>query len=184
MSLTLNPRTGNQTRYQIDRLNHRHEQIINWLIANPDKKLGECAAFFKYTPAWVSQVVHSDVFQARYQQRCEEVGMVATHTLGAKMNNLAAVTIDKITERITSGVASERLMCDTLNSTLKSLGYGAEPPAADPTKHEHVHLHVQAEDIRAAREKAALAHTGMTELKVTNHGDDQQPTALPAPAAA
>lgn len=54
---------------QIKKLSHRHLAIMDWMLANPEKKLGECAEFFKVSAAWLSTVINSDLFQARFAER-------------------------------------------------------------------------------------------------------------------
>lgn len=149
---------------QIHSLNHRHEQIINWLISNPDKNQGDCARFFNYSEAWLSQVINSDMFQMQYRRRCEEVGTLAVHTIHAKLSGAAAIALDKVVERIESGAASERLLSDTMRTTLQGLGFTA-PIQGTPAPQRHLHVHVDAADLMAARERAAVAKQGTAATK-------------------
>lgn len=166
--------------YNLMRLNHRHEQIINWMIVNPHRNLGECAKHFNYTPGWLSQVVHSDIFQARYRQRAAEVGSVAVHTIANKLNGVAALALEKAEERLRAGIASERFLGETMASTLKMLGYGAPSPLQPLTSNEvHNHVHLHAEDIREARDLAAAAFDGASAKKVSNTGNDTLQLAAP-----
>lgn len=176
---------------EVAKLNHRHEQIVNWLICNPHKSQGDCAKHFNYTQPWLSQVIHSDVFQARYQQRCKEVGVVAIHSIATKLNTVAALTLDKVRERLEAGVASERFLGDAMTNTLKMLGYGSPEravPGDQPAQHNHLHVH--ADDIQRAREIAASAFKGSTPQKLTNKegqnvdgGSSAERALLPAPLA-
>ena len=171
MAWETNLKTGGQTRYQVQRLNHRHEQIVNWLVCNPHRNLTECAIYFNYTQAWLTQVVNSDAFQARYRQRCDEVGVATVHTVQSKIAGLSMVVLDRMTDRVVKGEMSDKGMCDTLNLTLKSLGYGGDTPADDKEPAKHLHLHVDAASLTAARELAADAFNGRTEKKLDNHGE-------------
>ena len=54
---------------QISRVKIHHEQILTWLILNPDKTQGECAAHFGVTETWLSIIINSDVFQSRWRER-------------------------------------------------------------------------------------------------------------------
>ncbi len=110
-------------------LNHRHQQIINWLIANPHRGLGECAKDFGYSQTWISQVIHSDAFQALYQARCQQLGVAVVHTIKDEITNTAAMAMAAIRKRIETGVASEKLLLGTTKTVLDTLGYtrGAAP---------------------------------------------------------
>lgn len=167
--------------YQIGRLNHRHEQIVNWLVCNPDKRLAECAAHFNFTQAWLSQVIHSDVFQARYQERCREVGVVAMHSIANKLNTVAALTLEAAENRLRAGNVTEKFIGETMSTTLKMLGYGATEEVAKGGD-THNHLHVHADDLQSARQLAENAFAGQSQKKVSNNDRGQQQ--LPAPSAA
>ncbi len=143
----------NGPRYQLQQISHRHEAIMNWLIANPDKSLGECAAFFRYTQAWITQVVHSDMFQAQYRQRCDELGQLVVHTMGSKLTGAMALALDETAKRLASGVASEKFVSDSTRNLGALAGFVGKP--ADPVRHEHVHLHVDADALTRAKERAA-----------------------------
>ena len=56
---------------QVMDVNWWHEALIDWLVANPDSRLGEAALFFGKSRSWISVLMHSDVFKARFQKRLE-----------------------------------------------------------------------------------------------------------------
>jgi hypothetical protein len=146
--------------HQLKDINHRHEQIVNWLILNPDKPLGDCARFFGYSQPWLSQVVHSDMFQALYQERCRAVGALAVHTIANELGVLTAETIEKCREKLQIQ-PSERFLGDTLRTTLQALGYGASPSNGNGV----VNVQVNAQTIIQARERAATQLEGKTPAK-------------------
>lgn len=149
----------------VQKLNHRHEQIINWLIMNPDRSLGDCAAFFGYTQPWLSTLIHTDMFQAAYRERCKEAGTVAVHTIINELGGLTSLAIEKSRERLEKGNASERFLGDTLNNCLKGLGYGAPLNQPQNTNGAQLHLHVDASQLLAARERVAVAMAGTVPAK-------------------
>lgn len=58
---------------QIQTVSHRHEAIIDWLLANPEvKNLDRLCEEMNYTRAWLSVVMNSDAFRERYAQRRAE----------------------------------------------------------------------------------------------------------------
>lgn len=137
---------------EIQRLNHRHEAIVNWLVANPHRSLTECAECLGYTLPWLSQVVHSDMFQAKYQERCREVGEIAVHTVKNRLTAVALLALQKTQERLESGASSERFILDATKNSLASLGYTQETITPQQI---HQHLHVDASVLEAARSRAA-----------------------------
>lgn len=112
-------------------------------------------------------IVHSDAFQARYQQRCREVGKEAVHTMSNAITGLAALAVEKATEKLTDGTASERFLGETMKNTLSALGYTNGNNGNGHTElHQHQHIHVDAIALREAREEALAAKAGTTEVKV------------------
>jgi hypothetical protein len=142
----------------LEGLNHRHEQIVNWLVCNPDRSLGECAAFFGYTRPWITSIVHSDMFQMVYQARCREVGVVAVHGMVERLTTVAGMALDETERRLKEGQVSERGLGEVLNMALKATGYLREEKPAE--KHQHLHLFVDATSLREARERAASRFLG------------------------
>lgn len=140
-------------------LNYRHEQIVNWLVCNPHRTLGECAAEFNYTQPWLSQLIHSDSFQAVYRTRCEEMKVPMLHSIGNKLSALAAAGLDEQLRRVETGVASEDFVVEATTNALKALGYLGNAAAGPPAPQVHEHIHVNASDLAQARERAALVNT-------------------------
>lgn len=147
------------------RLNHRHEQIVNWLVANPDQTLGMCAQHFGYTQPWLSMIVHCDAFQARYAERCAETGSYVVHTAKNRLTNLAVRVMERAEQVIDGGGASERFLGETMKTTLSALGYTGNGGDQSPGSQQHLHVHVDAETLIAAREKALNGKMGQTVAK-------------------
>ncbi len=142
---------------EIARINHRHEQIINWLIANPDKPLGACAAEFGYTQAWLSQVIHSDAFQAVYRSRATELGELVTHTLKDRITAVALLAMDRSEKLLELGIGSERFVADIAKTTLGALGMPTVSNGSANGQQVQVNILVNKETLeashRAAQEK-------------------------------
>ncbi len=144
------------------RINHRHEQIINWMICNPDRPLSECAREFNYSLAWIYTLTHTDTFQAAYRKRCKEVGVHAVHTISNRLTGVTAKALDRLEEKIDAGEMTERGLIEFTKAALAGAGYlrpGARGSQA------HLHLYVEPEAILAAREQAMKVVSGTTALK-------------------
>lgn len=145
----------------IANVRYPHEAIAEWLVANPMGSQGECAQFFGYSQGWLSQVIHSDAFQAYYRKLADERGTIATHGIGEKINALAAVALDKALERLQTAPSDQHVL-DTTEMALKALGYlgnnGNGAQRAEPA--QHMHVHVDAKLLLEAREAAARRFSG------------------------
>jgi len=55
---------------QIQKMSHRHDAMIDWLLANPEvKNLEALCRELNVSRSWLSVVMRSDVFQAEYRRR-------------------------------------------------------------------------------------------------------------------
>lgn len=144
-------------------LNYRHEQIINWLLANPHRPLRDCALHFNYTQPWLSQIVHSDMFQEAYRRRADELGVEVVHTLKNRLTAYASLALERNIEKLEGGKCSENFLGSAMANTLKAFGYSGG--GASPQEHKHLHVHVDATTLSEARERAALAAKGLSPAK-------------------
>ncbi len=143
---------------EIKKISYRHEGVLNWLVANPHKSQGDCARALGYTESWLSTLIHSDMFQARLQAKCEEVGVECVHTIKNKLIGIAAMSLERTRERLErlgEREPSERFLLDTTKTVLAAIGYVPSNGGVKEQKHLHIHVPVSGEQIEAAREEAA-----------------------------
>ena len=144
---------------ELQKLNHRHDQIAEWLVVNGDKTLTECAKHYGYTLPWMSQIVNSDMFQALYLELCNDRKVAAVHTVRNKMSNAASLAIDKIIDGLKDDLPggpdpmeAAELMLDRLGFSPKSNGNGNNGQAAGGDINNNYYL--TPDELRDARERA------------------------------
>lgn len=108
---------------QVKKLSHRHEAVLRWIFANPERKLRECAEELGYTQAWVSCIVHSDVFQARLSELRGQFDDGALLSLNEKVSGIAHLAADKLLDQM-EHMEDPVFLRDTMDKTLSKLGYG------------------------------------------------------------
>lgn len=148
----------------LKKLNHRHQQICNWLLMHPDRTQGDCARELNYTEAWLSMIINSDAFQALYQQRAEATGQVAVHSIANKLKGVAGLALEKAAEKLQGPMCSEQFLGNTMKETLKALGYSGND--TQPQYHQHEHIHVDGTLLVQARERALASVQGTTRGKL------------------
>jgi len=84
----------------IQKVSHTHDQIMNWLIANPEKSNRECADYFGYTQTWLSSVIHSDAFQAKFKERQDAVFSGVMRDTTTKLAGLADLVTEQLAEQL------------------------------------------------------------------------------------
>lgn len=147
---------------QVKKIGWWHERLADWMIANPDRSLGDAAAHFNCSRAWLSIVKNSDCFKIYWSTRSGDFSTTlndrAVDTLMGIKEKTAGVTemaLEQLASRmeLTGDVMPVATLLDVANLGLKSLGYQAKAASAAPTVNVNVGL-VSAEDLARAREKA------------------------------
>lgn len=85
---------------EIAKLSPTHEQILNWLLLNPEKSMRECADNFGYTQSWLSQLVHSSIFQAALKTRQEQVMLRVAQSIPEKLRAVTEIALDKLADKV------------------------------------------------------------------------------------
>ena len=119
---------------QIKKVSWWHESIFEWMIANPESKLRECAEFFQVTQSWLSTIIHSDVFVEKLAERRDLHFAAISQDVASKVSGLAELSLDVLEERIERerDAISLGLVKDTAEMALKAAGYiGPRPGSND-----------------------------------------------------
>lgn len=108
---------------QIARVSDKHEHMLNWMIANPTANRTEMAAQFGVTRAWLSTVIHSDVFQAKLTLKQGRVENAVVAGIEDKLLGAAHMAAERMMELIP--LESElKNVSGSMDTALKNLGYG------------------------------------------------------------
>jgi len=117
-------------RPTVAKLNFSHEAIARWLLENPGSSLGECAAIFGYTRGWLSIIIHSDAFKAKYQGMQTEADRLVLDDIPAKLRGVASLALEGLADQVEQAVADgsvgqRQFLLNTSETLLQKLGYGA-----------------------------------------------------------
>lgn len=153
-----------------------HVQIMDYILANPHVNYAEVAAHFGYTQGWLSQIVHSDAFQAMLAEKQVELFGDLRVTIKDRVTGLAHESLKRLNERVAVETDTEKLT-DVADLALKALGFGAKSPqAAVGTINAH-NVIVSAVDPQTLAAARQLMHQPKGQEKAI-----EAPEALPAPA--
>lgn len=97
---------------------------MEWLIANAELPLSACALHFKVSQAWLSVIIHSDIFQAKYSERLKDHFDERIIPLRDKLVGVSHLVLDKLAEKAPF-MEDPTDLTDTLKATTKALGMGA-----------------------------------------------------------
>jgi len=143
-------------------LTPRHDAILDFLLVNPHCPRWQMAQHFGVTETWLSIIIHSDVFQARYQEKNQEVFRETVVPLREKLLGVAHVAVDKLGDAIGASTDPEFLLA-AADKTLHRLGYapskGPTPPPALVGQQQNNYYLVDATVLANARSRMLPAGT-------------------------
>jgi hypothetical protein len=145
---------------QIQKVSATHEQIMNWLVLNPEKSMRECADAFGYTQAWLSTLVHSDAFQAKLAEKQQLVQARVCASIPEKLNRVTDVALDKLATMVEASEDPEFIL-NVADKALHKLGFGPatarNPQGGTITQQNNVYM-VSAEELMNARQLMGQQH--------------------------
>lgn len=128
----------------VARVSYTHDAMVDAIIANPVISQNELAAYFGYTPSWVSQIMASDSFQARLAERTADlVDPTLRASVQERFKALVTRSMAILMEKLDRPASSipDNLAIRSLELGSRALGYGAKDIAPPPTQvNMHVHL--------------------------------------------
>lgn len=142
----------------IQKIGYTHDAMIDLLIAHPAISQNALAARFGYTAAWVSQIMSSDAFQARFAaRRAELVDPKIKEAIDAGYDTIIQLSQEHLLRRLAKDNPSDNLVLRSLELSSRARGHGQ---AAQPTQPGDVHLHLEGlavnmTDLLARRRQAA-----------------------------
>ena len=109
---------------QVQKLSHRHEAVLHFMLANPIVPKGEIALRFGVTQAWLSTVINSHAFQEALANYTD----VAFHETVLPLREKMMIAADRALDRLNELVPVETsldVVRKTADSVLAACGYGA-----------------------------------------------------------
>lgn len=107
---------------ELRRISFSHEALINWMIENPHRNLRDAAAYFDYTQAWLSSIIHSDLFQAKLAERQNAVFALVAQGIPAKLAAATDIALGKLTEKL-EDTEDAKFLLDSADKLLHRMGY-------------------------------------------------------------
>ena len=109
----------------IAKVSYTHDAMIDVLIANPAISQNDLAAHFGYTPAWVSQIIAADTFQARLAERRDEIiDPTLKATIKETFDAVIVRSIALLKEKLDKPDPPDNLVLRSLEIAARARGYG------------------------------------------------------------
>lgn len=105
------------------RINWWHQTLIEWLLVNPDSKLREAAEFFNVSQSWLSTIMRSDIFEARFEARLQEHRTLISRTTAERLQGMTDMALELMEDELETGELSFGQVKDTAEMMLKASGF-------------------------------------------------------------
>jgi hypothetical protein len=138
---------------QIKKMNWWHEAIFEWILENPEKKLGDAAKFFKVQQSWLSVVINSDVFQERLRARRDEHFSNVSRNTVERMQGLTDLSLDILEERLEDErvIIPLGIVKETAEMGLRAMGYTGPKAEKKPGGDTVVNVNITQQDLVESR---------------------------------
>lgn len=118
------------TGQAIQKIRYSHQDMVDFIIANPGVKQGTIAAHYGYTEAWVSRILASDAFQELFQARRHEIAdPILNASLEERFRSLTIQSVEVLMKKLDQPAveANVAIRCAELGAKTLGLGGHAAP---------------------------------------------------------
>jgi hypothetical protein len=123
----------------IAKVRYTHDGMVDLIVANPMISQNELAAYFGYSPSWISVVLNSDVVQTKLAaRRAELIDPMIRATLEEKFKGVVSRSLDLLMEKLDkpANAIPDSLVLKAAELGIKATGMGNQPAApTQPSGH-------------------------------------------------
>ena len=124
-------------RPAIAKTSYTHDAVIDFVIANPSVSQGAIAAHFGYTQAWMSIIMSSDAFRARYAERSAEIiDPQLKATVQDRFQAVLTLSLEKLADALSQPTPPPNVVLKAVELGARGLDIGGfgriAPPTAPP----------------------------------------------------
>lgn len=146
-------------------ISHTHDMVMNWMLENPHRLLRDCAAYFGYTQAWLSSMIHTDAFQARLKEKQGDIFSAIASDIPSRLNGLASLAIERLEEKLEVTNDGDFIL-DSFDKILHRAGYAPKKEAASLKNETNVYV--------ISPTALAAARASMTPLPIASPQPEQE----------
>jgi len=117
-------------RWEPQKINHLHEQMMDWMLANPQRPLKEMAPVFNVSVPFIYMLVNSALFQQELNRRHAELWGEIRVELKDKLQAAAHASLDKVLDALQAPECTSDFALSAMDKVTSKLGYGPARGAA------------------------------------------------------
>lgn len=139
---------------ELKKVNWWHEQVVDWMLANPDKTLKEAALVFDCTKEYMYMMTNSDAFKEYRKRRFTDHQELLSLGILEKAEGLTSMALDELAEKVSEGNLSPKMLLDVVKVGFEAAGVNGKF-VPSPTNQTNIFISTPKEVLIQAREKAA-----------------------------
>ena len=119
----------------LEKLAPLHEQVIDYIIANPWAKKSHIATHFGYSESWLHQLMGSDLFRSRLFERQAQFSAHNTVVASQRLNEIAEKALQRLNNMLEAGsadVEDTRKIAEMAMKGLSLGGFASNPRGPAP----------------------------------------------------
>lgn len=155
------------TMGKLETIKYSHQDMIDYIIANPKVTQGELAARYGYTQGWVSNVMASDAWKsAMAARRAEMVDPVLTATITERFEGITRLSLQRLQQKLEAPQVSDQIVLKAVELGAKALGVGGNAPPPPPPAADHLAVLAQRLiSLQSQVRQGALPHVEVVEAR-------------------
>jgi len=131
--------TDTPTMGNLDKIKYSHEDMIDFILANPRISQGQLAIRYGYTQGWVSNIMASDAWKSAYEARRAQMAdpiladvMRERFDVQEKFKGMTLRSLERLQEKLDAPQVSDNVVLKALELGAKAIGIGGNAPAPAP----------------------------------------------------
>lgn len=124
-----------QTMGRLGKLSYSHAAMIDQIVSNPGISQQQLATLFGYTPAWICNIMASDIFKAALAKRRKEVvDPLVLASVEELIEGMTRRGIEVLQEKLArpSNAIDDKLVLGAVQLGMKGMGIGGNAPPSAP----------------------------------------------------
>jgi len=136
----LNPASvAQQAGQAVAKTRYTHEDMIDFIIANPGISQNALAARYGYTASWVCRVMSSDAWQSKMAARREElVDPTLVASINERFSAMTILSLERLMEKLDKPAVSDQVVLRAVELGAKAMGVGSNAPPPAPPGQDHL----------------------------------------------
>lgn len=148
---------------KIQKLNWKHQQILDLLVENPDMKQKDVAKTTGMSQSWISTVMGTDLFRAEYARRRGLLVAAQNEIITDRLRDNVAKGVARMGRIVDNDESSDATAVNATKTMFAALGFGAKNSTTNITHNNNTQVNadkaqisvsgVSADMLKSARER-------------------------------